>query len=411
MALALAVRDQWNGNGQRQDWGGFIPRVSKRSRPGVLRALLSPDLFTESAPPVSHVIADIRLALEDHDLMVSLRDHGIMAIVDTHSWRYSDRRTWESTWAKLPYAPERPFEPNRNWVQDYVSADLIAQVSAGCTNLMLPGWFPSLSDADQATRVASWTLEAFERIRRTGVLMPAIAWLPVSTRHVDASLAAAKVYIASDLIHGLYAQLSKVNGITEPLDRLQRNTESILRIQDLGLPVIGGHLGPAGLTMRAVGVTAVDCGPSEDQSFDFTGSIKNAVPSPSKGVGPLAVRMWISELGQTVTASQMAVIRQDRAAFSEIVCRRACHRFRQGRDGVSVAAQHGVICLSEEAQLSTSLPTSVRIDRARRALLAMKSCVAIVDAALTQEDQPLRQDHLDNQLALLDELNRQSGVA
>jgi hypothetical protein len=75
--------------------------------------------------------------------------------------------------------------------------------------------------------------------------------------------------------------------------------------------ILGLHQSPSLPAMNSTNdfaphPAAVDCGPSQNKSFDFTGSINNAIPGRSKGTGPLDVRMWISELGQAVTASQTA---------------------------------------------------------------------------------------------------------
>lgn len=400
-----------------QVWGdGFIPRVNARSRQGVMQALGPSDLFTESTLSIPYVLVDTRLTMEDSELATGFRDRNVSIIVDTQAWRYSDPRTWSSKWSTFPYAPTRPFMPCRQWVHDYVIDDLSAQMKMGGRCLMLPGWFASLDHIELAADVAAWTLEAFERFRRKGFLIPAIAWLPITGGSREASLAAAKVYVESGAVQGIYAQLNKVSGLRDPLDRFKGSAKLILAVQSLGLPVIAGHLGPVGLAMRAIGVAAADCGPSESQSFNYSHSITAALPrqasrSFSAG-GPLTLRTWVSELGQTVTARQMAAIRRNRIAFAEVMCRRACHRFRLGPDTVAVAVQHGILCLSDEARQQSRLPASMRVDAARRSLLAMKSRVGLVDAVLRREHQKaLRQDHLDVQIALLAEANTLHGVA
>jgi hypothetical protein len=396
-------------------WGdGFIPRMNGRSRPGIMQALAPSDLFTEEAPSVQSIIVDARLASEDHDIGTELCDRGITMIVDTQAWRYSDPRTWESVWSSVPYAPSCPFNAQRDWVHEYVLKDLSAQLEAGGTCLLLPGWFPSLETMDLARQVSLWTLDALEDFT-SKVALPAIAWLPSTPGSMDASLAAAKVYAKSQSVHAIYVQRNRISGSLDPFDRLKRTAKLMLEVQDFGLPVIAGYLGSIGLTIRAIGVSAADCGPCEGQSFDFTEAIRAALPrkeDASSRPRPLPVRMWLDELGQTVTARQMARIREDRVAYAEILCRRACHRFRRSRETVAVAAHHSLLSLCETATRQSKLPTSMRIDNARRLLMAMKTRIGILDSALSAANESLlRQEHLDVQLALLADADSPRGVA
>jgi hypothetical protein len=381
-----------------------------------MQALGTADLFTESLPSISHAIVDVRLTLADNDLKAGFNERNVSMIVDTQAWRYSDPESWNTKWITFPHAPSSPFTPSREWVHKYVMGDLTTQMSMGGSCAMLPGWFAALEDIELAIDVATWTLEAFEQFQRRGVLMPVIAWLPVTAKFREASLAAAKVYVESRAVQGFYAQLNNVNGLRDPLDRFQRSAKLLIEIQNLGLPVIAGHFGPVGLVMRAIGIAAVDCGPCDAQSFNFANSIKAAalLRSPTRSTSKRfasAIRIWVSEVGQTVTANQMAAIRRDRAAYAEIVCRRPCHRFRLGPDTLTVAVHHSLLCLNEEARQQSDLPTSVRVDAARRALVAMKSRVPLLDLALSQEqERTLRQDHLDVQLALLAEVSNWCGL-
>lgn len=396
-------------------WGdGFIPRMNGRSRPGIMQALAPSDLFTGEVPSVQSIIVDARLASEDHDIGAELRDRGITMIVDTQAWRYSDHRTWDSAWSAVPYAPPGPFDAQRNWVHEYVLKDLSAQFKAGGRCLLLPGWFPSLETVDLATQVALWTLDAFEEFTSKAALS-AIAWLPSTPDSMDASLAAAKVYADSQSVHAIYVQRNRISGSLDPFDRLKRSAKLMLEVQNFGLPVIAGYLGSIGLTIRAIGVSAADCGPCEGQSFDFTEAIRAALPRkedvPTRP-RPLPVRMWLDELGQIVTARQMATIRRDKVAYAEILCRRACHRFRLSRDTVAVAAHHSLLSLCETAARQSKLPTSMRVDNARRLLTAMKTRIGIVDSALSAANEPLlRQEHLDVQLALLADADSLHGSA
>jgi hypothetical protein len=388
---------------------GFIPRMSRRSRPGIMQALRPPDLFGQDPASIPSVIVDARLALVDKDVTAELSDRHVAMIVDTQAWRYSDSRTSSTPWGSLVYAPSIPFNLHRSWVNEYVLADLSAQESCGCGCLMLPGWFPSLESVELALDVGTWILRAYESFRRGSDGVPVIAWLPATSGSLATSLALAKVYVESGLVDVLYVQRDKTNGVRDPVDRLRHSAKLMLAVQSLGLPVIAGHLGSVGLTLRALGIAAADSGPAEGLSFDFTDAIRRAVPPIPQGAPvkqrPSAVRLWIDEVGQTVTTRQMTAIRADRVAFAEILCRRPCHRFRISPDTMSVAVHHSLLSLCESATLQSRLPISMRVDNAQRLLTAMKRRATMMDSALLSGSQPLlRQEHLDVQLALLAEV-------
>jgi hypothetical protein len=396
-------------------WGdGFIPRMDRRSRKGIMQAMAPSDLFTYETPSIQSIIVDARLASEDPDIGAELRDRGITMIVDTQAWRYSDPRTWNSAWNSVSYLPSTPFDGQRNWVHEYVFKDLSAQFKSGGRCLLLPGWFPSLETTELAGEVAAWTLEAFEEFRRKVALIPGIAWLPARPGFLEASLAAADVYAASGTVHAVYVQPYSINGLHDPLDRLKRTAKLMLEVQHFGLPVIAGYLGCIGLAIRAIGVSAADCGPCEGQHFDFSDAIRTALPRREtvSSEPRIPVRIWLDEIGQTVTARQMAAMRRDRVAHAEILCRRACHRFRVVQDTVAVAVHHSLLSLCETATRQSRLPASMRLDNARRLLTAMKTRIGIIDAVLSAENQRLlRQEHLDVQLALLADVDSLHGVA
>jgi hypothetical protein len=403
-------------NGLQMLGDGFIPRMNGRSRSGIMIALGSPDLFTDEELRVHSIIVDARLASDDQDVSAELRNHEITMIVDTQAWRYSDPRTWETAWGATPYAPSKPFSACQKWLHECVRNDLAAQFAMGSSCLLLPGWFPSLETSERASEVARWTLQAYEEFKRKVALVPAIAWLPSKPGSEDATLAAAKVYAESGIVRAAYVQRNKVNGVHDPLDRLKRSVSLMARVQGLGIPVIAGHFGPIGLTIRAMGVAAADCGPCEGHSFDYAESIRSALPrineSTSSGSAILPIRIWVQEIGQVVTSRQMATIRSNKAAFAEVMCRRSCHRFRLGRDSMAVAVHHSLLSLCETAGRQFLLPKSMRVDNARRALMSMKSRIGVIERTLEAEGgQLLQQDHLDAQLALLAGAASVTGVA
>lgn len=390
---------------------GFIPRITAKSRPGVMEALGQSDLFTKADVSVPYVIAEAPLAIAYPHLGTSLASLQVKMIVDTQAWRFSDDRTWKSKWVRHPYAPRLPFNPTKQWVTGYVAGDLAHQVAVGGRCLMLPGWFSSIASVDLATDVATWTIDAFRQFRRGGVILPAIAWLPLHVNSSDASLAAARVYAQSGTVKAIYGQLSRMDGLSEPSDELIAAASLMLDVQSLGLPVIAGHMGAFGLVLRALGIVAADCGPNSAQSFNHSELIsRSARQRPAKG-GGIPVRMWVGELHQAVTAQQMAAIRADRTALAEVLCRRPCHRFRPGPENLLAAVQHSALALIDEAERHAGQAGPIRVDAARRTLLEARSRITRVDQAVRRSGaRELKRDHVDNQLALLARFSHPHGA-
>jgi hypothetical protein len=372
-------------------------------------------MFSGDPCYLPYAIVDARLEMTGGGIAKTLAASGTRVIIDTQAWRFADERTWESMWASYSYAPPMPFRPSEQWVTRYAVADLRQQVELGGHCVLLPGWFASLRDAEFAADVSRWTLKAYRQFRRGGFLYPAIAWVPLSHEMPTLTLAAASVFAESAQVSAIYAQAPVVRGPGESLDVLARTTELMLDMQALGLPVIAGHMGATGLTLRALGVTAADCGPISSQSFNRSRLISDAQRSNTgarRSYGAPGLRMWVSELGQLATVDQMNAIRANRRVFSSMLCQRRCHRFRVGVDDTLSAVHHSLLSLIDDARDISEQPRSISVDVTRRTLLQIRSRVTQVNQVLADARRPLlRRDHLDVQLALLATMTNPTGVA
>lgn len=386
-------------------WGsGYVPRVGTRSFGGVELAL-TPDLFGGMQSRPRWAIVDAPTAERNEHLVAFLRDSDVGVLIDTQAWRYADQRTWESAkWGSTPYAPSTPFVMDRNWVREYVAGDLETQKRLGATAVVLPNWFAALRH--DAANVFVWTLDGYRDFRRSA-LHKAVAWLPMNLSTLDQSLDIAALAAEADDIEALITQFQRIAPIQASVGQLASNLGAIVEVQNEGLPVLAGRFGSIGVTARAFGVKAADCGPAEDQTFDAAAMIRSALPrvtnNSGRASGPPAAPIWFSELGQTVYATRAASLRQIRRANAEIMCRRPCHQYRIGKETLTTSARHGMLSRLEEADHAHALPRGIRLDAARRYLDRMGEAIDIVNRALEDDghDWQLRRDHVTTQQAVL----------
>lgn len=386
-------------------WGnGYVPRVAARSFGGVELAL-TPDLFGGMPSRPRWAVVDAPTAETNEHLVSFLRDSGVGVLIDTQAWRYADQRTWESTrWADTPYAPNGPFTMAPDWVTDYVAGDLEAQKRLGATAVILPNWFSALRH--DAAQVFVWALDGYRKFRRSA-LHKAVVWMPMRLNTLDQSLDIASLAAESGEIEAIIAQFERISPLQASVGQLASTLSGLVAVQDEGLPVLAGRFGSIGVTARAFGVKAAECGPAEEQTFDAASMIRSALPRANAGAGgpggPPAAPIWFSELGQTVLANRATKLRQIRRANAEILCRRPCHQYRIGKETLTTSARHGLLSRLEEADQAQSLPPGLRLDAARRHLDRMGDAIDVVNRAVEDDgcQWQLKRDHVTTQQAVL----------
>jgi hypothetical protein len=178
---------------------------------------------------------------------------------------------------------------------------------------------------------------------------------------------------------------------TDPVDRLSRQVALLSAARDCGRQVIAGHLGALSITLRALGVDAADAGLGEAESFNLSSKIRNQQghPPEAKGGHPSGPRIYVPELGKSIDGRLWRYLMSVPAIKAELLCRRACCRFRTTESLPQRATEHALWCRTEESAEIERLPKSMRIDHADRVLARIETRLGVINSALEAEHQPL----------------------
>lgn len=395
--------------------GGFAPRITSRNRRGVARALRPATLDEQTALRLPWLVLDAPSGLADPTLPADLSTAGANVIVDTGAWRFADPRTFDiPKWASLRYTPDRPFEPTRAWISDYVARDLAVQSELGAAVYLVPGWFPPpRTPSDQLASQANLIFEAADRAVGKDVdIRPLIAFIGVRGGDLERSQAHLAMLHAG--YAGVYLQISPVTPYTDPVDRISRQVALLTAARADGRLVIAGHLGALATSLRALGIDATDAGLGEAESFNLSSKIRNQQnQSPdAKGGHPSSPRIYIPEIGRSVDGRLWQYLISVPAIRAELWCRRACCRFRTVESLPQRAIEHSLWCRMEESQAISHIPDSMRIDFADRLLARIETRLGVINSALEAEGQePLSLSFVAAQRSLLSEHHPHSDAA
>lgn len=391
-----------------QPWtSGWLPRISAYNRRGIAQALQPPTLFDQGADQVRAAIVDAPSALNDSSICVSLQEAGTAYFIDTAAWRYGDSKTWLSPkWSSVSYAPSTPMAPKREWIVDYVKQDLGAQDACNPSAYLLPSWF--LRDPEAAADVARWSMETAKTLLgRRLAIRPIVANIALPTLSPD--LVSAHLEALSDDVSSIYVQVDRVRPRYEPADRLFQIAR-VLRLvgSSSGRPIVAGHMGGILTSMLALGIDAVESGPSDAEEFNSTKKVRDAIPKTTNDGHAdhpaFGVRMYYPELAQTLSSRERAAIQAVRAARAQVVCRRECHRFRSGAETTAQAGLHSVVSRLEEARSVLAKPHTMRLDHATRLLTEAGRRIDSINASIREAELGVRvkRDHVDSQLLILE---------
>lgn len=290
---------------ERPSFGhGFVPRIGRQNYKALERALAPPSLFGDEPSDVPWVIVDGAWATPDTPLLSHLRALGVNILVDTQGWRFGDERTQEvRKYARLPHRPTAPLSMNA--VDDYVNfihADIEWQLKLGADALLMPGLMPekdddrSIRSLDLAVEVAMTSESAAQR--------PLIGFLGIHSQSLgrDGSDVTDPMI---QLLSALYVQITPVDPMSDSVSKLVQVAEAMLSFEDLGVPVVAGHLGGFGGALRALGVTAADAGLGSGETFDAKRLLR--LPARTKcdsTGGGSSPRRYLAQILRSVNPSQ-----------------------------------------------------------------------------------------------------------
>ena len=381
---------------------GFLPRIDARNYKAIERCLPrdGPGLFNVGLD-LPWVILEGPWALQHGSSTIEMcRDRGVSFLVDTQAWRYRDSRTFlVDKFKATPYAPAGPLAANdRSALSDFVDADLKTQASLGASAYLLPGVIPNgPHDSVRAETLA--LLEIAEA--KLPDARPCIAFIGAHSSSMDAAQ-----QLIDDLPHwidGIYLQLTPVNPMRDSPSKIIDGLMLMRYAIQQGFTVIAGRL--AGITplLRSAGISGADAALGEGESFAYGTKVKNHEPrtNDERKPRPITGRLYLPQLGRSVSAREWARLMQVPALRGQLLCRLPCCAFglpvettpQRGRE-------HSLHCRVADAK---ALPGSGRptIDAATALLEQRKTTANTITASLRGAGiDPVATDFLDNHLAV-----------
>ena len=221
-------------------------------------------------------------ASKDPGLRGELNELSVDVMVDTESWRWADRRTWDAPkWASLPTKPASCFDGTDKWVRDYVRSDLLFQANLGVGAYLLPAWFPHPKGS---------AADTIEQVTEAGL---GLVGSEVEVKPVVGGLALRRdgLHQCAELggrLHGAlsaaYVLLSPWDPAHDPVDRLSSAARVLLGIEDAGIQVVVGRGGGIGVALRGLGLSAAEAGLAEGEAFDQASAVASSLPrQPAAG--------------------------------------------------------------------------------------------------------------------------------
>jgi hypothetical protein len=383
------------------DFGhGFIPRIGESNYKAVDRCVGPADLFNQTVLDLPWAIVDGAWAHQTPDLLATLRAHGTKLLVDTHGWRYRyDAALGVGKLRDASWAPASPLAiTDKVAGRVLVEASLRAQAALDADVYFLPGWLPTAGPED--LRSAYETITTVAQQIDDLPPRPFVLFVGGHTKGLDevhALLSAIPHFVS-----GLYVQMTPVSPMRDAPSKLESITSVYRHAHDLGFKVIAGHAGAVTPVLRALGIDAADAGLAITEAFDQSSSKRRAKADPdekTKGGGRRS-RMYFSQIGRSLEAADVERILAVPGAAAELrSCRLPCHRFK-GDHLLDQAREHSLRARIEEAQLVTSLPSSMRAASVYERLRGQQSTLATINGALDSAGEaPLDGKPLANQMA------------
>lgn len=381
------------------DFGhGFIPRIGEQNYKAVDRCVGPTDLFSSSLG-LPWAIVDGAWAEQKPDLIGTLREHGTKLLIDTHGWRYRyDTALDVEKLRAASWAPSSPVSPaDKTGGVALVQASLRAQAELEAGAYFLPGWLPTTPGEDLRP--------AYEQIVATASQFadvpprPFVLFVGGHTKGLDQVLT-----LLEDLPHfisGIYLQMTPLAPMKDGPSKLETLTSIYRHAASLGFKVIAGHAGAVTPVLRALGVDAADAGLAIGEAFDQSSTKRRAKPEAegTQQRGGRRSRMYFGQIGRSLEAVDVERLLAVPGAAAELrSCRLPCHRF-SGHHLLDQAREHSLWARVEEAQLVSSLPSSMRATSVYERLKGQRSVLATINGALEAGgEQPLDVKPVDNHL-------------
>lgn len=361
---------------------GFIPRVGEENYKAVDRCVGQADLFNPDPLDLPWAIIDGAWAEGRPELLNTLRTNGTKLLIDTHGWKYRYGATADvaklsnASWSSAATVSLTDRASGRLLVE----ASIRAQAALGADAYLVPGWMPDQSCEDLRTAYAGIfeTIGAFDDVEAR----PFVLFVGGHTKGIERVIA-----LLDEVPHfvaAVYVQLSPIAPSKDGPSKLEAGLAAYQHASARGFKVIAGRAGAITPALRAMGVDAADAGLATGEAFDTSGarSSRKRFDDEQPSGGGVRSRMYFSQIDRSLDATDVARLMSLPATAAELRgCRLPCHRFR-GDHVLERAREHSLWARVQEAQLVSSLPTSMRMTQVYERLRSQRSILSTINGAL-----------------------------
>lgn len=381
---------------------GFLPRIDQSNYRALGRALGPRSLFDPAPLHLPWVLLDGAWVGDNRDLLDQLRAAGTRYLVDTAAWRFQHASAQQvAKLTALDHAPTATWsELTLDDYRRFVAEDLRLQASLGASAYFVPGLIPANKDVDliEYDQAAASVVEqvCFEQP------LPAIATIGLHTQATD--IARSRLERLSGVYSAVYMQATPIDPYRDSASKLSNLVDLLMDTQASGLDVIAGRMGALTVPLRAVGIAAADAGLATGESFRLSAKLRSPARSHDDGPRKMtsqASRRYLRMIKRSVAPKVLDAIEAAPAANALLRCDSCC-RFLVPDDRIRRGREHSLIARVTEAHEISSLPPSMRIERAERDWSAARRQLTAVNRALADSELPtIDTDYLDNQLTVL----------
>lgn len=391
---------------------GFVPRIDVGNYKALDRVLGPRSLFDPVQLDLQWVILDGSWVYSQGELLQRLQAAGIRYLVDTSAWRFQSESAFEvNKLTAMGHAPQQPWTlSDLAEFRSFVADDLRFQAEVGASAYLVPGLIPRDKDQDLSAHDA----EIAEIVKQVAmdVPLPAVAVLGVHTTGLE--MARHRLAALSAVYEGVYVQATPVDPYNDSVSKLTTIVDLLVDAKAEDRTVIGGRLGALTVLLRALGIDAADAGFATGETFNLANKLQPRQPQGEEGRSGganLSHRRYVIQIRRSLDPKRLDEIEAVPAAEAHLRCERCC-QFLPPTERVQRGREHSLAARVTEAIEISSLPASMRLERAERDWTAARRTLTALNRSLA--DVGVREvagEYLDNQLAVLRDAAQKSRAA
>jgi hypothetical protein len=189
---------------------------------------------------------------------------------------------------------------------------------------------------------------------------------------------------------GVYVQPLRLNPTGDSIEKLVLYARLLVRIREIGLPVIAGRVGSFGLLLQAIGIGLFDSGLGEAERFDLASLTRSRHVASTDASGSGARgdrRIYLERLKTTLRGRHALAVLSEVGLRSNFVCNLGCCRFRSIDDLADRRRQHYLWVRSAELDdLAAQRTRQLRIEHVSQLFAAARETASVVRRSFEARD-------------------------